>query len=121
MPLDASPAVAPTANATFPDHDLAFAHAWAAVAPGGWALTADPTDAGELIRIYPPDSQLPGFTIRLEAGVVVTRRHRPVQVRGGAVAVGQHASLPEAVLALCPLTQAQMDELRQVMRDRYGV
>lgn len=105
-----SAAVAP---ACFPVDALAFALAWADAAPGGWSMAVDAADDGsEAVWICPPGCDDPVFGIALEDGAAETTRI----CRGGNMEEhGSHATLADAVLALCPLSDAQMAEVRKVL------
>jgi hypothetical protein len=103
-----APAADPVAAGSFPVSHLAFARAWAVVAPGGWGLTVNNATAGELVIVFPPGCEMAVFFLSAEDGVVKTVRLRPAELGGEMVDAGCHATLVEALLALCPLSSEQV-------------
>ncbi len=101
-------------SACFPIDHLEFAAAWAAVAPGGWGLAIDPADEGEAVSVYPPGCDLAVFTIGIENGAVETWWHHHVDAGGRIENHGSHATLRQAVLALCPLSKEQLRDALKV-------
>lgn len=107
-------------SACFPVAHLAFAAAWAAAAPGGWGLAVDPTDEGETVSVWPPGSEDALFILGIEHGAVETQRVRSETRGGGLVGHGSHATLPQAVLALCPLPWRQLRNVLKATRKACG-
>ncbi|CAH2602212.1 conserved protein of unknown function [Rhodovastum atsumiense] len=110
--------------AGFPAEELAFAAAWASIAPGGWALAldGDATEGGNdgLISVFPPGCELPVFYLVRQRNMVVIERQRPKELGGGAVRVSTHGSLAAALLELCPLVDEQVERVRVAMRENAG-
>ena len=104
---------AATAPACFPVDDLAFALDWADAAPGGWSMAVDAADDGsEAAWICPPGCDEPVFGVAMEDGAAETTW---IRRNGNMEAHSSHTTLADAVLALCPLSDAQMAEVRRVL------
>lgn len=96
--------------ARFPTADLAFARGWAAAAPSGWAVELDASDEGaDIVWIYAPGSDDTAFCVSRQGGAALTEELiQPHGIRP----VGSHATLPEALLALCPVGAAELAKVR---------
>ena len=106
------------AATSFPIAHLEFAASWAAIAPGGWNIAVDlDDDGGEVVSVFPPGADLAAFVIGIEEGVVETAWHHHAELGGGIEARGSHATLPRAVLALCPLTWRQLRKVLKATRE----
>jgi hypothetical protein len=105
----------------FHQADVLYALEWAAVAPGlgGWNVVLDDDRATRLISVIPPGAENPAFFITRDGIEVTINWLRQKTIDGVLVEVGRFASLREAALALCPLSDDQKELVNESMEILY--
>ncbi len=103
------------ATALFHPADVLFALEWAAVAPGlgGWNVVLDDDRHTRLVSVVPPGAEKPAFFVTRDQTEVTISWLRQTVADGALVEVGRFASLREALLTLCPLS----DELKEIVNE----
>jgi hypothetical protein len=113
--------------AVFPARDIRWAMEWARVAPGwgGWVIRTSVLENGdEAICVAPPGSIVERFVIC--AGTFEGRQHVEIywaeeHEDGGRLSqIGHSGNLRDALLFLCPLSEAQMSRLKRALADRLS-
>ena len=105
----------------FHQADVLFALEWAAVAPGlgGWNLVLDDEQNTRLVSVIPPGAENPAFFITRDGSEVTISWLRQKTIDGVLVEVGRFASLRDAVLTLCPLSDDQKELVNDSMEVLY--
>jgi hypothetical protein len=103
------------ASGVFHQADVLYALEWAAVAPGlgGWNVVLDDEKRTRLVSVVPPGAEQPAFFVTRDSREVTVTWLRQKVVDGALVEVGRFASLREALLTLCPLS----DELKELVNE----
>ncbi len=99
----------------FHPSDVAFAQGWSRRAPGidGWRLILDRETGTERVGVIPPGAEEAVFIIT-RPGVRTVMERRSVRDGGETLApVGEYDNLRRAVLALCPLTDDDLQEIHE--------
>jgi hypothetical protein len=107
-------------TAAFHPSDVAFVEGWSARAPGidGWRVAFDGPGGVERVSITPPGATSPVFFITRYAGRALIQRLAPPGSDEALEEVGEFPNLRKAVLALCPLTDEDLQEIHeQLERD----
>lgn len=102
----------------FHPSDIAFAVSWANSAPGwgGWKVLVDKEAAPEAVAVAPPGLDEPVFFIERVPGEVLMWREPP---GGDRAEVGRFSNLRAALLALCPVDDAAMEEIHLMLERDY--
>lgn len=100
--------------------DVLFALEWSAVAPGmgGWDVLVDDEARTRLVSIVPPGADVPAFFAYWKGREVVLTWLAP-SGQSHMMEVGRFTSLRMAVLALCPLSDEQMNIVNESMEILY--
>ena len=108
-------------TSVFHQADVLFALEWAAVAPGlgGWNLVLDDEQNTRLVSVIPPGAENPAFFITRDGSEVTISWLRQKTIDGVLVEVGRFASLRDAVLTLCPLSDDQKELVNDSMEVLY--
>jgi len=107
----------------FDRSDVLYALEWAALAPGigGWTVLLDSHEITRLVSVIPPGLAYPAFTMTRADGAVSLSHVRPSAAPHPSREVARLASLREAVLLLCPLSDediATVDEAMTMLSPR---
>ncbi len=105
----------------FHPSDVAFACRWSERAPGidGWRVMLEPDAVPERVHVLPPGSPEPVFVIsRRSARVVVERRVRAAG-EDAFRTVGEYDNLRQAVQALCPLNEDDLQVINEDLEIRF--
>ncbi len=107
-------------KAKFHRSDVLFALEWSAAAPGmgGWDALIDDEVNTRLISVVPPGADAPAFFIYFKGREVVLTWLAP-NGKGEVMEVGRFTNLRAAVLALCPLSDDQMQAVNEAMEVMY--
>lgn len=97
-------------SSVFHPADVAFVLAWsnAAVGLDGWRVELDQPGAPEEIRVIPPGADVPVFFLSRMVGEILLERR---SASGERREVTHFANAREAVLALCPLDDAAVEQI----------
>ena len=99
----------------FHPSDVAFAQGWSKRAPGidGWRIVLDRQGMTELVSVIPPGSDEPMFFISRPGVRVLVERRARGQGEDTLMPVGEYDNLRQAVQALCPLSDDDMQEIHE--------
>jgi hypothetical protein len=107
-------------NTTFHSADVLYVIAWATTAPGidGWRVVIDDDAQTSLVSVIPPGSHVPVFFLTRQGEETIIKRQSHA-TGGGRAEVGRFDGLRTAILALCPLSDDQREEINERMETIY--
>jgi hypothetical protein len=114
-------APAPPVEEVFAYADVLYALEWASLAPGlgGWTVLLDDDHETREILVIPPGMEQPAFCIYRSGRDVLLSWLRPTDPQRPEFEVARVASLREAVLLLCPLSEESIAAVHDSMEVMY--
>ena len=108
-------------TSVFHASDVAFVRGWSRAAPGigGWTVLFDNDVVAEQVSIIPPGSVHPVFFITRNARDVLLERRRSVGDDDEVVEAGRFDNLREAVLALCPVADEALEDIKLDLEKQF--